>query len=102
MISIEEYQHISPAEAEIQLLMSNHLGGIAHCTLKAGTVSKAVCHKTVSEFWHVLSGKGAIWRKLNNEENLTHIPLHKERQDFEYDMPNTDRHKTNANILLDN
>ena len=67
----KEYQHISPAGAEVRLLMSNRLGGMAHCTLKAGTISKAICHKTVSEFWHILSGEGAIWRKLNNEESIT-------------------------------
>ncbi|CZG79976.1 TPA: cupin [Legionella pneumophila] len=67
----KDYQHISPAGAEVRLLMSNHLGGMAHCTLKAGIISKAVRHKTVSEFWHVLSGEGAIWRKLNDEESIT-------------------------------
>jgi mannose-6-phosphate isomerase-like protein (cupin superfamily) len=67
----KEYQHTSPAGAEVRLLMNNHFGGMAHCTLKAGTISKAVRHKTVSEFWHVLSGEGAIWRKLNDEESIT-------------------------------
>ncbi|MCW8405311.1 cupin domain-containing protein [Legionella pneumophila] len=67
----KEYQHTSPAGAEVRLLMNNHLGGMAHCTLKAGTISKAVRHKTVSEFWHVLSGEGAIWRKLNDKEIIT-------------------------------
>lgn len=65
------YQHRSPAGAEVRLLMNNHLGGMAHCTLKARRISKAVCHKTVSEFWHVLSGKGAIWRKLHAQETIT-------------------------------
>ena len=71
----EEYQHTSPAGAEVRLLMSNEYGGMAHCTLKAGKISRAVRHKTVSEFWHVLSGKGAIWRKDAVEENIT--PLEK-------------------------
>lgn len=68
-----DYQHISPAGAEVRLLMNNHLGGMAHCTLKVGTISKAVRHKTVSEFWHVLSGKGAIWRQLNGQESITQL-----------------------------
>ena len=67
----KEYQHISPAGAEVRLLMNNHLGGMAHCTLKAQTISKAVRHKTVSEFWHILSGIGAIWRKMKIEETIT-------------------------------
>ena len=71
----EDYQHISPAGAEVRLLMNNHLGGMAHCTLKKGNISQAVCHKTVSEFWHVLSGEGRIWRKSQHEETIT--PLKK-------------------------
>lgn len=70
----KDYQHISPAGAEVRLLMSNQYGGMAHCTLKNGIVSKAVRHKTVSEFWFVLSGTGAIWRKTKEQEIIT--PLH--------------------------
>ncbi len=69
----EDYQHTSPAGAEVRLLMNNHLGGIAHCTLRAGKITRAVQHKTVSEFWHVLSGKGAIWRKMNGHEEITSL-----------------------------
>ncbi|PIQ43273.1 MAG: cupin [Gammaproteobacteria bacterium CG11_big_fil_rev_8_21_14_0_20_46_22] len=67
----KEYEHTSPAGAEVRVLMSAEHGGIAHCTLKDKVVSKAVRHKTVSEFWHVLSGKGAIWRRNNHEEKVT-------------------------------
>jgi hypothetical protein len=52
-----EYQHVSPAGAEVRLLMNNHLGGMAHCTLKEGVVSKAVRHKTVSEFWYIYASR---------------------------------------------
>lgn len=67
----DNYQHISPAGAEVRLLMNDHHGGMAHCTLKADIISKAVRHKTVSEFWYILSGKGAIWRKNGNQETMT-------------------------------
>ncbi|HFL2713448.1 TPA: cupin [Legionella pneumophila] len=69
----EDYQHTSPVGAEVRLLMNNHLGGVAHCTLRKGTISKAVRHKTVSEFWHVLSGRGAIWRKNGDQETITEL-----------------------------
>jgi mannose-6-phosphate isomerase-like protein (cupin superfamily) len=69
----EDYQHTSPAGAEVRLLMNNHLGGVAHCTLRKGTISKAVRHKTVSEFWYILSGKGAIWRKNEGQETITDL-----------------------------
>lgn len=67
----KDYQHTSPAGAEVRVLMNNEHGGMAHCTLKDKKVSKAVQHKTVSEFWHILSGKGAIWRKKDEEESVT-------------------------------
>ena len=91
----ETYQHTSPAGAEVRLLMNNEQGGMAHCTLKANTVSRAVRHHTVSEFWYVLSGSGAIWRRENNEEQIStltpgvsiDIPL---GCDFQYRSDNAD------------
>lgn len=68
-----DYQHTSPAGAEVRLLMSNEYGGIAHCTLRHGKISKAITHKTVSEFWHILSGQGQIWRKQGEKEII--MPL---------------------------
>lgn len=68
-----DFQHMSPAGAQVRLLMNNTHGGMAHCTLKNGVISKAVRHKTVSEFWHILSGKGAIWRKDAEQETVTEL-----------------------------
>ena len=67
----KEYQHTSPAGAEVRVLIDNNYGGMAHCTLKNKKISKVVRHKTVSEFWHILSGKGAIWRKNESGESVT-------------------------------
>jgi mannose-6-phosphate isomerase-like protein (cupin superfamily) len=69
----DNYQHTSPARAEVRLLSNNQFGGIAHCTLKKDIVSKAVTHKTVSEFWYVLSGTGQIWRKNSEQEIVTKL-----------------------------
>jgi mannose-6-phosphate isomerase-like protein (cupin superfamily) len=67
MIS-EKYQHLSPAGAEIRLLMDSAVASLVHYTLKQGNISKATTHKTVSEFWHVLSGNGTIWRRQKDLE----------------------------------
>lgn len=66
----KDYQHISPAGAEVRILMNNTSTGVAHCTLRNGTTSKAISHKTVSEIWHVISGQGEIWRKSNDNESI--------------------------------
>lgn len=68
-----DFEHASPAGAEVRLLNQNEHGGMAHCTLKEGIVSKAVSHRTVSEFWHVLSGEGQIWRKDESNELITEL-----------------------------
>ena len=69
----KDYQHQSPAGAEVRLLLDNVYGGIAHCTLRDKKISRAVRHKTVSEFWHILSGTGAIWRKNSEDEQITQL-----------------------------
>lgn len=64
---------MSPAGAEVRSDLSNELGSIAHCTLIKGKTSKPVAHKTVSEFWHVLSGKGEIWRQQSGNSLITQL-----------------------------
>jgi len=53
----------SPAGAEIRYLMEGDTGGMIHSTVPPGQVNRATVHATVSEFWHVLSGEGQIWRR---------------------------------------
>src|SRR5215471_3131624 len=53
----------SPAGAEIRYLIEGETGGMIHSTVPAGQVNRATVHATVSEFWHVLSGEGQIWRR---------------------------------------
>ena len=67
-----EFQ-LSPAGAEIRWLMRNQYGGMAHCTFRKNSVSSAVAHKTVSAFWHILSGSGAIWRRDSTGETITQL-----------------------------
>jgi mannose-6-phosphate isomerase-like protein (cupin superfamily) len=53
----------APDTSEIRELHTFEEGGLCHCILPAGKVSKAVKHKTVSEIWYCISGKGMIWQK---------------------------------------
>src|SRR4029078_10842875 len=53
----------SPAGAEIRYLMGGSTGNMIHSTVPPGQVNRATVHATVSEFWHVLSGQGQIWRR---------------------------------------
>jgi len=40
-------------------------------TVPPGQVNRATVHATVSEFWHVLSGRGEIWRRDESGEKVT-------------------------------
>ena len=53
----------SPAGAEIRYLIDGASGNMIHSTVPPGQVNRATIHATVSEFWHVLSGEGQIWRR---------------------------------------
>jgi mannose-6-phosphate isomerase-like protein (cupin superfamily) len=61
----------SPAGAEIRYLMEGATGNMIHSTVAPGQVNRATVHATVSELWHVLSGRGEIWRRDEREEQVT-------------------------------
>jgi mannose-6-phosphate isomerase-like protein (cupin superfamily) len=63
----------SPAGAEIRYLMEGDTGNMIHATVPPGQVNRATVHATVSEFWHVLSGEGQIWRRDGNGEEITDL-----------------------------
>ena len=61
----------SPAGAEIRYLIEGKTGNMIHSTVLPGQVNRATVHATVSEFWHVLSGEGRIWRRDATGEETT-------------------------------
>jgi mannose-6-phosphate isomerase-like protein (cupin superfamily) len=61
----------SPAGAEIRHLIEGETGNMIHSTVPTGQVNRATVHATVSEFWHVLSGEGQIWRRDGQSEETT-------------------------------
>ena len=61
----------SPAGAEIRYLLEGETGTMIHSTVPPGQVKRATVHATVSEFWHVLSGHGQIWRRDDTGEQTT-------------------------------
>lgn len=67
------YNNLAPDGSEIRLLLKAQGGGMAHCTLPAGKTSVAVTHRTVEEIWYFLSGRGEVWRKKDNEEEVTEV-----------------------------
>lgn len=68
-----KYNYLAPDGSEIRLLPDVKGGGLCHCTLPSGKTSQAVCHKTVEEIWFFLEGEGQVWRKLNEQEEITDV-----------------------------
>lgn len=61
----------SPAGAEIRYLMEGETGNMIHSLVPPGQVNRATVHASVSEFWHILSGQGEIWRRDESGEEVT-------------------------------
>jgi mannose-6-phosphate isomerase-like protein (cupin superfamily) len=64
---------IAPDGSEVRVLCGLSRGGLAVFSLQPDSVSKAVAHRTVEEVWYVLSGRGRIWRKLGQQEEIHEI-----------------------------
>ncbi|MEO1115110.1 MAG: cupin domain-containing protein [Pseudomonadota bacterium] len=72
-ILAESFDAKSPAGADIRFLMDGPTGNMIHSTVPAGQINRATRHKSVSEFWFVLGGRGQIWR--SDGENSTTVDL---------------------------
>ena len=64
---------IAPDGSEVRVLCQLSRGGLAVFSLPPGAVSKAIAHHTVEELWYVISGRGRIWRKLGQSEEVTEL-----------------------------
>jgi mannose-6-phosphate isomerase-like protein (cupin superfamily) len=61
---------IAPDGSEVRVLCGSSRGSFALFSLPPGAVSKAVAHRTVEEVWYVISGRGRMWRKLGEQEQV--------------------------------
>ena len=64
---------VAPDGSDVRILLGLRGGGMAHFTLAAGQTSVAVAHRTVEEIWFVTSGRGEMWRKQGQREEI--VPL---------------------------
>lgn len=64
---------IAPDGSEVRLLCAVPRGSMAAFTLKPGAVSKAVIHRTVEELWFIASGRGRMWRRCTDGEDVVDL-----------------------------
>jgi mannose-6-phosphate isomerase-like protein (cupin superfamily) len=64
---------IAPDGCEVRILAQSPRGSMAHFTLGPGQVSRAVAHRTVEELWYFLSGRGRMWRRQGEAEEIVEV-----------------------------
>jgi mannose-6-phosphate isomerase-like protein (cupin superfamily) len=69
----DNYDVVAPDGSEIRLLVQARSGSMVHCTLPPGGVTQAVRHRTVEEVWYFLGGRGQVWRKQGEVEEITEV-----------------------------
>ncbi len=67
------YDVIAPDGSEIRLLVQTTRGSMVHCLLPPGAVSKAVVHRTVEEVWYFVRGRGQVWRRQGEREEVVDV-----------------------------
>lgn len=64
---------IAPDGSDVRVLLRTPRGSMAHFELSGGRVSDPICHRTVEEIWFVLSGRGEMWRRSGDIENVVSL-----------------------------
>ena len=64
---------VAPDGSDVRVLLGLAAGGMAHFELAAGKTAAAVIHRTVEEIWYVLSGRGQMWRKQGEREEIVDL-----------------------------
>ena len=64
---------IAPDGSEVRILLGTAGGGMAHFQLAPGRTSIAVAHRTVEEIWYFLGGRGEMWRRQGDREEIVPV-----------------------------
>ncbi len=64
---------IAPDGSDVRILLRLEGGSLAHFELAPSQTSVAVAHRTVEEIWFFTSGRGEMWRKLGDQEQVVPV-----------------------------
>jgi len=64
---------VAPDGTAVRLLAALSGGSFAHFELPAGAISHAVVHRTVEEIWWFVAGRGALWRRSGELEEVVAV-----------------------------
>jgi mannose-6-phosphate isomerase-like protein (cupin superfamily) len=68
-----ERAYVAPDGPDIRALLGVETGGMTHFEIRASETSVAVAHRTVGEIWYLINGRGEMWRKLKDEEDVVPV-----------------------------
>ena len=68
----EEFE-LAPDGSEVRPLLKLSGGSFAHCTLSSLCTSVAVYHETVDEIWFFIGGRGEMWRRHGDREEVVEV-----------------------------
>ena len=63
----------APDGCGVRLLAQTSRGSMAHFTLGPGQVARAVAHRTVEELWFFVAGRGRMWRRQSEVEEILEV-----------------------------
>jgi carboxymethylenebutenolidase len=61
---------VAPDGSDVRVLLGLKGGGMAQFELAPGQTSTAVRHRTVEEIWLIVSGRGEMWRRQGDREEI--------------------------------
>jgi mannose-6-phosphate isomerase-like protein (cupin superfamily) len=64
---------VAPDGSDVRILLQVGGGGLAHFELAARHTSVAIRHRSVEEIWYFLSGRGEMWRKSGDDEEVVAV-----------------------------
>jgi mannose-6-phosphate isomerase-like protein (cupin superfamily) len=64
---------VAPDGSDVRVLLGLAGGGMARFELPPGETSTAVTHRTVEEIWLFLSGRGEMWRRQGEREEVVAV-----------------------------
>lgn len=64
---------VAPDGTDVRNLLQLTGGSLAHFELAPGKTSTAVAHRTVEEIWYFIGGRGEMWRKQGEREQIVTV-----------------------------
>lgn len=63
----------APDGSDVRVLLAARGASVAHFELGPGAVAAAVRHRSVDEVWFVLAGRGRMWRRDEDGEEVVEL-----------------------------